>query len=104
MRDQIEMLNIEKSSVKSKLVDAEMKGLRLQREIDSGDSQVLNIKLVGLKKENDRLRVESNQAYQHCEKQVADMKRNFEIKMEETKEREKSFYREQIETLEKAVE
>jgi len=32
------------------------------------------------------------------------MKRNFEIKMEETKEREKSFYREQIETLEKAVE
>jgi len=38
MRDQIEMLNIEKSSVKSKLVDAEMKGLRLQREIDSGDS------------------------------------------------------------------
>lgn len=33
-----------------------MKAVRLQREIDEGDSEVLKLKFEGMKKENERLR------------------------------------------------
>jgi septal ring factor EnvC (AmiA/AmiB activator) len=103
-RQQIEALTEEKSAIKSRLVEMEMRNLKLQREIDEGDTEILQIKLDSFKKENERLKVETNEAYLQCEKQIAEMRRHLEIKVEETKEREKSYYRDQIEALEKVVE
>lgn len=103
-RLQVEAANEEKSAIKGRLVEMEMRNLKLQREIDEGDTEILQIKLDSFKKENERLKAETTEAYQQCEKQIADMRRHLEIKVEETREREKSYYRDQIEALEKAVE
>lgn len=40
-----------------------MKSIKLQKDIDEGDSEVLKIKLQTIKKENDRLRKENNELY-----------------------------------------
>lgn len=40
-----------------------MKSIKLQKDIDEGDSEVLKIKLEAIKKENDRLRKENGELY-----------------------------------------
>lgn len=60
---------------------------------------MLSIKLEAMKKDNERLRKENDELYQSRVEAVDKLEKECELKIEAVKEREKSFYREQIESL-----
>ena len=62
----------ENKTLSIKNTELELKSVRLQREIDESDSEVLKLKFEGLKKENDRLRKEVGEAYSHCDNKIAE--------------------------------
>ena len=48
----IEMLQSENSKLANKNTELELKIVKLQREVDEGDSEIVKIQMEGIKKEN----------------------------------------------------
>jgi ElaB/YqjD/DUF883 family membrane-anchored ribosome-binding protein len=61
--------------------------VRLQRELDEGDTEVIKCKFDGVKKENERLRKELKDVYDQCEENIAQLQQDADRRLEEVKER-----------------
>ena len=83
----ITALQREIKPLSSKNTELELKLVKLQRELDEGNSEVLQVKMDGIKKENERLRREIKEAYEHCENKIASSSQEVEERVQEVKER-----------------
>jgi hypothetical protein len=72
---------LEKSSLRNKTIELELKCIKLQKEIDDGDSDVLSIKLEAIKKDNERLRKDNDELYRSRLEAVDKMEKECELKI-----------------------
>jgi hypothetical protein len=61
--------------LKNRALELELKCIKLQKQIDDGDSEVLAIKLESIRKDNDRLKKDNDDLYRSREEALAKLER-----------------------------
>ena len=85
------------------MVEPELKVIELQRKLDEGDGQMVRAQLATIKEENLQVLREQREAYAECQQRVERMRKDCEIRLEDCKEREKGYYRDEINGLRSTI-
>ena len=93
---QIDAMREERNILTGRVTQLELKNIELQRILDEGDAQVLRAQLDNMKSDNDRIQKEQDSTFTEYQQKIERMRKDCEVKIEQCKEREKGFYREEI--------